>query len=258
MIEQLKKVFLIINNAERGSIDYVSVKEIDDTLIGSIIVDSPAIQQMQGSLIADQTGFKPLISHLTRPSYIHYCVRMKALFVCDDQEILFFRVIHSGVDEIEASQGKTLVQDVQCGGLETDKFGNLLYIDKSSEAILKIKYSDLKQFAHENVEPPVHPLYTSHTTVTADNLEDLTIEKEYLYWSNSSSDNRFGTVHKAFTEPFGRGIPLQTFERYDIGKAQSIATNSKYLFFTGYRSDSTDMELFVQNKRGAGYYERYS
>ena len=42
---------------------------------------------------------------------------MKALFVCDDKEILFFRVIHSGVDEIEASLGKTLVQDVQCGGL---------------------------------------------------------------------------------------------------------------------------------------------
>ena len=43
MIEQLKKVFLLVNNADRGSVDYVSVKEIDDTLIGSIIVDSPAI-----------------------------------------------------------------------------------------------------------------------------------------------------------------------------------------------------------------------
>ena len=114
-------------------------------------------------------------------------------------------------------------------------------------------------FAHGNIEHvPVHPLYTSQTTVTADNLEDLTIEKEYLYWTNSSSNSKFGTVHKAFTEPFGRAVPLQTFERYDIGKAQSIATNSKYLFFTGYRSDSTDMELFVQNKRGAGYYSRYS
>ena len=84
----------------------------------------------------------------------------------------------------------------------------MLYIDKSREAILKIKYSDLKAFVNENVEPPVYPLYTSHTTVTADNLEDLSIEKEYLYWTNSSSDSKFGIVHKAFTEPFGRGIPL--------------------------------------------------
>ena len=80
------------------------------------------------------------------------------------------------------------MRNVQCGGLETDKFGNLLYIDRFQEAILKVTYSDLKMFAHGNIEHvPVHPLYSSHITVTADNLEDLTIEKEYLYWTNSSS-----------------------------------------------------------------------
>ena len=40
-------------------------------------------------------------------------------------------------------------------------------------------------------------------------------------------------------------MPLQTFENYEIGKAQSIAANSKYLFFTGYRSESLDMELYI-------------
>ena len=130
---------------------------------------------------------------------------------------------------------------------------------------MRIKSKDLQIFAdsHDGSEShvshvPFHPLYSTETTVTTRNLEDLTIEKEYLYWTNSATSGQKGSLHKAFTEPFGRAVPLQTFENYEIGKAQSVATNSKYLFFTGYRSESRDMELFIQNKRSAGYYTSYS
>lgn len=46
-------------------------------------------------------------------------------------------------------------------------------------------------------------------------------------------------------------------------RAQSIATNSHYLFFTGYEFldagfDETVSQLFIQKKNGAGYYTRYS
>ena len=47
-------------------------------------------------------------------------------------------------------------------------------------------------------------LYTSETTDTANALEDITIEKEYLYWTNSAASGKHGSIHKAFTEPFVR------------------------------------------------------
>ena len=88
-----------------------------------------------------------------------------------------------------------MVANVECGGLETDKFDNLLYIDKREEAIMRIKSNDLKIFAdsYDGSEPhtshvPSHRLYSTETTVTAKNLEDLTIEKEYLYWTNSATN----------------------------------------------------------------------
>ena len=85
---------------------------------------------------------------------------------------------------------------------------------------MKIKSKDLQKFQEQaDFKPPVIHLYTAVTTSTTHNLEDLTIEKEFLYWTNSAKFQRFGTVHKAFTEPFGRAVPLQTFEEYDIERA---------------------------------------
>ena len=134
-----------------------------------------------------------------------------------------------------------------------------MFIDKHKEAILKIKAADLHRLKDErNLLLPTHLLYSTASTTTASNLEDLTIEKEYLFWTNSATSDGSGAVHKAFTEPFGRAVPLQTFADYDILKAQSIATNSRNIFFTGYRADSSDMELFIQPKHSAEYYSSYS
>ena len=64
-------MFVLLNNPDRGSIDYIRVKEIK--------LDGTA----HGSLMSEGV-LRPLITDLTSPSYIHYCLRMKALFVCDD------------------------------------------------------------------------------------------------------------------------------------------------------------------------------
>ena len=59
---------------------------------------------------------------------------------------------------------------------------------------MRIKSKDLEIFAdsHDGSESsishvPFHPLYSTETTVATRNLEDLTIEKEYLYWTNSAT-----------------------------------------------------------------------
>ena len=92
-------------------------------------------------------------------------------------------------------------------------------------------------------------LYSSASTVTANNLEDITIEREYLYWTNSHSEGKHGSIHKAFTEPFGRAAPFQTYEDYTVERAQSITTNNHYLFFTGFETgeekDTEASQLFI-------------
>ena len=109
-------MFLLVNNADRGSIDYVRVKEIK--------LDGTA----HGSLMSEGV-LRPLITGLTSPSYTHYSLKMKALFVCDVDSLLFYRIKHAG-DQIEADGGRPMVANVECGGLESDKYGNLLFIDK--------------------------------------------------------------------------------------------------------------------------------
>ena len=109
-------MFLLVNNADRGSIDYVRVKEIK--------LDGTA----HGSLMSEGV-LRPLITGLTSPSYTHYSLKMKALFVCDVDSLLFYRIKHAG-DQIEADGGRPMVANVECGGLEADKYGNLLFIDK--------------------------------------------------------------------------------------------------------------------------------
>ena len=88
-----------MSNPEFGTIDWVKVQEIglDGAAHGSLMVEGP--------------GFRPLISYLTKPSYIHYDVKMKGLYVCDDRTLLYFRIRHS-TDGIEADEGKTMVANL--------------------------------------------------------------------------------------------------------------------------------------------------
>ena len=103
-------------------------------------------------------------------------------------------------------------------------------------------------------------MYSAKSTSTANNLEDISIEREYLYWTNSAHTGKHGSVHKAFTEPFRRQVPFQTYEDYTVENAKSLTTNNNYLFFTGnaYGNgfDPEISQLFIQRKNGASYFVR--
>ena len=76
-------------------------------------------------------------------------------------------------------------------------------------------------------------LYEGEFSRAAINMQAISIEHEYLYWTNDSHLDGHGGVHKAFTEPFIRNEPFQTYEIKDVNKATTVATNENYLFFTG-------------------------
>lgn len=117
--------------------------------------------------------------------------------------------------------------------MSTDKFGNLFYVDKARQNISKISGTELEaHFSGKKDESggysnvwesiPGKPfltnrvLYDTATTESASNIEDISIEREYLYWTNSANNGRHGSIHKAFTEPFGRAVPFQTYDNYEI------------------------------------------
>lgn len=79
------------------------------------------------------------------------------------------------------------------------------------------------------------PLYSGDESKAAASVQDIDIEHEYLYWASDSSlfGNGHGGVHKAFTEPFIKAEPFQTYEIEDVAKASAITTNENFLFFTG-------------------------
>lgn len=73
----------------------------------------------------------------------------------------------------------------------------------------------------------------------------ITIEREYLYWTNKYVPIDFPAVSKAFTEPFIKQVPLQTFSVVSPNGTHQIVANSAFLFFTDeYR------HLLAMNKHG--------
>jgi len=250
-IENSDKVWLLMSNAEEGSIDYLHVFETEHN------------KEVHGCLTPDKEGIKTLVTGLNNPSYIHYDWNTSFLYVCDDTKIWLYQ-IDFNEDDFLNGEGTLLIDNIKCKGLESDKFGNLFYVDANDQAISRIHLSQMtSKLTDPKFDVTPKRLYSADDTVTATNLVDITIEREYLYWTNSAHRGRHGSVHKAFTEPFIHPSPFQTYEDYQVENAQSIATNSHYLYFTGYEFldpgfDETVSQLFIQKKNGAGYFTRYS
>ena len=86
---------------------------------------------------------------------------------------------------------------------------------------------------------------------TVTNVSDVAIEKEYLYWTNDSHLDGHGGVHKAFTGPFIRAAPFQTYEVAGVTSASAIAVNENYLFYAGRKAPERpglpvgEPELFI-------------
>ena len=155
------------------------------------------------------------------------------MYVCDTNKIIYYHLTFHK-DKLEAAEGKDIVNGngLVCGGLSSDKFGNLYYVDKARQSINRINGRELIEhfklgngslniggvMRSSNDGPFLtnRVLYDVASTPSAANLEDIEIEREYLYWTNSASNERHGSIHKAFTEPFGRAVPFQTYDDYQV------------------------------------------
>jgi len=145
-----------------------------------------------------------------------------------------------------------------CGtSLKLDSYGNLYFAAKSKKAIMKVSHSELdKMFAlPPRANSPVMRInltctevYSSNTTSYVSNIGAITIEREYLYWTNtdqqSDSFNQ-SSVCKAFTTPFIKQVPFQTFQVLSDTGASQLVANSAFLFFT-----DTGNNTYAMNKHG--------
>ena len=119
---------MLVPNQDEGSIDAVAVFETKDE-------DG----EPTGSLVASQGGFQKLITGLSLPSYIHYDHKSRNLYVCDHDKVLSYPIEFDSWRPLVPERGLTLVEDIECAGLNADKFGNLLYVDVSTKSIRKLK-----------------------------------------------------------------------------------------------------------------------
>ena len=54
-----------------------------------------------------------------------------------------------------------------------------------------------------------------------------------MYWTNAANGSTYGAIHKAFTEPFVRDLPIYSYSMYDLEESYAVAATNWYLFFTG-------------------------
>ena len=131
-IDAIELIYLLVPNQDEGSIDAVTVFETKDE-------DG----KLTGSLVASTSGFSKLITDLSLPSYIHYDHKSGNLYVCDYDKIISYPIEFDSYLPLVPEQGLTLIEDIECAGLNADKFGNLLYVDKRTKSIRKLKGKDI-------------------------------------------------------------------------------------------------------------------
>ena len=176
-----------------------------------------------------------LIGGLNYPTYTTYDFKNNMFYVCDCDRILQYEIVfdEDSRSKVSAVLNGPVVQNVFCGGLALDKFNNLFFVDVSDKSSIKKVNRDLLLLEKYPVDLISDALYEGEFSRAAINMQSISIEHEYLYWTNDSHLDGHGGVHKAFTEPFIRNEPFQTYEIKDVSKATTIATNENYLFFTG-------------------------
>ncbi|TNV77989.1 hypothetical protein FGO68_gene12379 [Halteria grandinella] len=217
----------------------------------------------------DVNELKELVVNLKfKPTAMEYCYMSQILYVCmgessgDGENDGFIAAF-----KLKNEDGKTLTvktaPDVytirpvhkdkevymRCNGkaggssMKLDKFGNLIFLARDGQGIMKIPHHDLDlvfnlpprpQLSNLRINVTCEDVYTSDSTQYATDIQGITIEREYLYWTNNltgSDANHTSAVAKAFVEPFIKQIPLQTFQvTSDIG-AGAVSANSAFLFF---------------------------
>jgi len=182
----------------------------------------------------------PLVTGLPyKPSAMEFCFKMQILYVCaaDQGYIFAYKII---LNDNASSMAEKVVFNpnyyrlklidldtnfpLNCSGspagssLKLDKFGNLLFVESSKKAIKRVPSSTLDKILNLQARPSMEKfssevycdtLYSVNTTKYLYNLEGITLERDYLYWSNSHRFDSINTpVAKAFSEPFIKKVPL--------------------------------------------------
>jgi hypothetical protein len=143
--------------------------------------------------------------------------------------------------------------------LKLDKFGNLIFIEASRNAIMRIPSKDLNKVMALVPRPDMKTidtnvscevLYSKNTTSYIYSLQGLTLEREYLYWTNSHIEGQTNIpVAKAFAEPFIKKVPMQTFAVNVTSGARNLAANSAFLFIE-ILGNQDGNRLVALNKHG--------
>ena len=159
-----------------------------DDPTGEVFTPEDAMNESTGKVIA---------SNLRRPTYLTYDFVLEKLYVCDfwAKAIYAYPVEFKGTREIVLKDKLEVYDNISCGGLKTDKFGNLYFVDTANHWIGKIKHTVLEEWFKENekdgdyknvedLRKQVINLYNGTTDPAARNPLALEIEREYLYWTN--------------------------------------------------------------------------
>ena len=55
-------------------------------------------------------------------------------------------------------------------------------------------------------------IYNSSFSDTLSNIAGISLDFDDLYWTNSDNGPQIGALHKAFSEPYIKGVPLFNFQ----------------------------------------------
>ena len=93
-----------------------------------------------------------MASNLRRPTYLTYDFVLNKLYVCDfwAKAIFAYPVEFVSSREIKLKDKLEVYDRISCGGLKTDKFGNLYFVDTDNHWIGKLKRDKLEKWFKKN------------------------------------------------------------------------------------------------------------
>jgi hypothetical protein len=109
--------------------------------------------------------------------------------------------------------------NAEAGGssIKLDMHGNLFFVEEMGKQIMKIPANSLEKVLDlpvrdkleiQRVEVACEEVYSNETTKYITDIGGITIEREYLYWTNKHVPTDYPAISKAFTEPFIKQVPL--------------------------------------------------
>mmetsp|Transcript_31677 Transcript_31677/g.23479 ORF Transcript_31677/g.23479 Transcript_31677/m.23479 type:complete len:208 (-) Transcript_31677:332-955(-) len=199
-----------------------------------------------------------LLGNLSKPTYLEYDFSRHHLYFCEDEAFAIRGVpivYEEATDKVHAGPVYLIKDGIDCGDLKLDSFGNLFFVDRSQHFIAKLEKEKL-DLATNGKPFNISIIYSQNLTEYLSFPEAITIEREYIYWTNVGEGSENGIIHKAFTDPFVRNLPIQSYTITDLEESYSITANNRYIFFTGLvnqknfidRTNQNTTELFMMIK----------